>query len=250
MPTYIGICNNKGSAGKTPTTYYLGLHFARMGKVVTFIDLDGQANLTDMLHPGMLYQPTIADVLNQDCYIDEAVTHVDLSTGEHVRLIASSGDLYDTEARLSTGMGVMRIYSALAEAQEDTLGDIVLMDTPPNLGPMTDGMIVAVGMFRGYILIPTRPDRHSVAGIRNIQSHIAEARHIPGCDPYLLGTIATQVRETNTHKTWLESLATTAYPTLLGSTPLRGGDTADYELRNAYAPIADQILKMIGGRSE
>lgn len=251
MTHLIGIGNNKGSAGKTPTTYYLGQHWARQGKTVTYLDLDGQANLTDLVHPGALERPTIADVLNEDAYIDEAITPVTLPTGETVQLIAGSGELYDLEGKLSSGLGVMRLFNVLRQGGDfDSLGDIVLIDTPPNLGAMTLGMIVAVGLCRGYIVIPTRPDAHSVSGIKNIQSKIDEARNIPGCLPCLLGTIATQVRETRIHASWLASLATNAYPPLLGVTPLRGGETADYDLRRCYAPIAERILALIGGYSD
>lgn len=246
----IGIGNNKGRAGKTPSTYYLGLHWARQGKRVTFIDLDGQANLTDMLHPGALARPTIADVLSDDCYIDEAITPICLPTGENIQLVAGCGELNEVEGKLSSGLGVMRLYSAINAAHPDSLGDLVLIDTPPHLGALTLGMIVAVGMMRGYIIMPTTPERHSVEGINNIQSQIQEAKTIPGCLPMVLGTIATQCRETRIHASWLTSLATNAYPPLLGVTPLRGGETADYDLRRCYGVIADRIWTMIGDHDE
>lgn len=241
----ITVANNKGGVGKTPTTYYTALRLAQKGKRVCVIDLDGQGNLTDMLKPGGRHDGTIVDVLEGSLSFDDALQSVTLASGETLAVAAATGDLYDLETSLSNGLGVMKLYNALRYSE--CMADVVLIDTPPNVGAMTLGAIIAAGMMNGWVVVPTRPDADSVSGIKSIRTKIEEAKQIPGCNPVLLGTIATQVRETRIHGSWLTSLTSDAYPPVLGITPLRGGDTADYELRKLYAGIADIIWQRTGG---
>jgi cellulose biosynthesis protein BcsQ len=237
--------NNKGGVGKTPASYYIAQRLAQNKLDVCVIDLDGQCTLTDMLLPGKRNHPTIVDVLKGEATLDQALEFVPLRNETAIRLATATGELYDLESSLSTGLGVMKLYHALKNA--DSLGDVVIIDTPPNLGAMTLGAIIAAGMMRGYIIVPTRLDGASVSGIKSIAEKIDEARQIPGCHPHLLGTIGTMDRGTNTNDKWRMSLEADDYPPMLGCTALRGGDTADYDLTKLYSPIADIIWKMVGG---
>lgn len=244
MTKIITITNNKGSAGKTPTCYYLARRWARQGKRVSLIGLDGQANLSDMVAPA-LQTPSIADVLSKATTLSAALTVATLPTGETVQIARATDELYDLESELNTAFGVMRLTEALRNC--DDLGDVVIIDTPSNLEALTLSAIVAAGLLRGWIVIPTKPEQHWVNGIRNVEKRISEARAIPTCNPVLLGIIVNQVRNTNTHDKWTTALHSVQYAPLLGLTPLRGGDTADYELNKLYSPIADLIWQMTGG---
>lgn len=237
--------NNKGGVGKTPAAYYTALRWAGQGKRVSVLDLDGQCNLSDMLAPGQCSHPTIVDVLSNRASMDEALTEALVSTGERISLVRATPDLYDLETELSSGLGVMRLATALRKAE--TLGDVVIMDTPPDLKAMTLSGIIATGLMGGWVIVPARPDAHSVGGIKSIQSRISDAKQIPGCLPVLLGVVATQVRATNIHKQWLNALRSPLYPPLLAETLLRGGELVDYELRKAYSPVADLIWTMTEG---
>ena len=244
MKTFL-IANNKGGVGKTPVAYYLALRWAAQGKRVSVIDLDGQCNLSDMIAPGQCSQPTIVDVLSNRAGLDDALTGALISTGERISLVRATPDLYDLETELSSGLGVMRLATALRKAA-GSLGDVVILDTPPDLKAMTLSGIIATGLLGGWVIVPARPDAHSVGGIKSIQSRINDAKQIPGCLPVLLGVVATQVRATNIHRQWLSALRSPLYPPLLAETLLRGGELVDYELRKAYSPIADLIWTMTG----
>lgn len=245
MTKSIGYLNNKGGPGKTTAAYYTAARWAAQGKAVTLIDMDGQCNLTDLVAPGS-HEIGIADVLANQASLEQAIMPVAMPTGGTVRLVQASGDLYDIEAELNTGLGVMRLYNALRQA-DDLLGDVCVIDTPPHLGSLTLSVIVAVGLLRGWLVIPAIPVKHSVIGIESIRQKIAEARGIPGCDPRILGVIATQTRNTNIHDKWLAALRSDLYPPLIGETPFRGAETVDFDLRDVYAPVADVIWKMMGG---
>lgn len=244
MAKIILLSNNKGGPGKTTAAYYLSMRWASTHRV-TLLDLDGQCNLTDMIDPAT-HDISISDVLANRATIEQAIAPVALPGGERVNLIRAAGDLYDMEAELSTGLGVMRLYHALHRA-DDLLGDVCIIDTPPNLGALTLSAIIAVGMLHGWIIVPTIPTANSVSGINSVRAKIEEAQQIPGCRPDLLGVVATQTRGTNIHNKWLAALRSDLYPPLLGETAYRGGQLMDYELRRSYAPIADLIWQMTGG---
>ena len=245
MTKILLFANNKGGVGKTPAAYYTALRYVDRGQRVTAIDLDGQCNLSDMLAPGEAV-PGIADVLEGKCALADAMMPVELSQlREPLRLCRATGDLYDLEASLATGLGVMKLYNAMRTCED--LGDVVIIDTPPHLGAITISAIVAVGMLRGWVVVPTRPDGNSVSGVESIRKEIEKAGEALSFPPCLLGTIVTMVRETNTHQRWVSAPYGDQYPPVLGVTPLRGGELADYELRKLYAPVADVIWKMMGG---
>ncbi|TXH46235.1 MAG: ParA family protein [Desulfurellales bacterium] len=244
MTKIILLSNNKGGPGKTTAAYYLALRWACAHRV-SLLDLDGQCNLTDMIAPAT-HDISISDVLANRASIEQAIAPVTLPTGETLNLVRAAGDLYDMEAELSTGLGVMRLYHALRNA-DDLLGDVCIIDTPPNLGALTLSAIIAVGMLHGWVIVPTIPTANSVSGILSVQAKINEAQQIPGCRPALLGVIATQTRGTNIHNKWLAALRSGLYPPLLGETPYRGGQMMEYELRRVYNSIADLIWAMTGG---
>ena len=52
MGKIIAIANQKGGVGKTTTTLELGAIYARKGKRVLVIDLDGQVNLFNLMQGG------------------------------------------------------------------------------------------------------------------------------------------------------------------------------------------------------
>lgn len=250
MTKILLFANNKGGVGKTPAAFYTALRFAELGKKVSVFDLDGQCTLSDLIAPGVR-EGGIERVL--DCpgrHAGMTLKQVlqPVVVGNHrvkLRLARASGELNDLEASLATGLGVMKLYNAMHDC--DDLGDVVIIDTPPHLGALTSSAIVAAGMLRGWVIVPTRPEGASASGIDAIRREIekaSDALKFPNC---LLGTIITMVRETKTHQSWLETLYSGFYPPVLGVTPLRGGELADYELRKLYAPIADTIWKMTGG---
>lgn len=240
--------NRKGGVGKTPAAYYTALHYAKAGRSVSVIDLDGQCNLSDMIAPGYI-TPGIADVLEGRCGLADALTPVKLFPQLiPLRIARATGDLYDLESSLSTGLGVMKLYNAMRVCED--LGDVVIIDTPPHIGALTISAIVTVGMLRGWVVVPTRPDGDSVSGVESIRREISNAAESLSFPPCLLGTIITMTRDTITHQRWIGTLMSEKFPPVLGTTPLRGGEAADAELRQLYAPVADVIWQMMGGDDE
>ena len=93
-----------------------------------------------------------------------------------------------------------------------------------------------------HVVAPTKPEEWALAGITRIQTKLDEIKRELGQAPAILGTIATQVRETKDHKTHLGMLRRGHMPRLLGIVPMAGGVDADARLRVAYAEVTRAML--------
>ena len=126
MTKTIMVSNQKGGVGKTTTTLELGAIYARKGKRVLVIDLDGQVNLS--MYVNAKYDdktiPTIRDVLLEIKEIlknSEPETD-DMEEGEDdiiTRSIQTTGEGFDIIA------GHRNLSNALAEFSDTT--DVFLL---------------------------------------------------------------------------------------------------------------------------
>lgn len=143
----------KGGTGKTTTAAALTQAAAAAGKRVLAIDLDPQGNLTaalaaDPAKPGsyQLLTGTPAAQIIQD-------------TPQGIKAIAASPNL----ATIKTRPGSAR---RLAEAIKPIKGDfdLVVIDTPPQMGELTFNALQA----STGLLIPLETDTSSLQGLYNI----------------------------------------------------------------------------------
>ncbi len=121
----VAVANRKGGVGKTTVTLCLAAALVRRGRRVLVVDLD--ENATELLRVGVgVTTPTIVEVLEGELRVDQAVvatpwTGVDLIPSD-VALQHWSG-APDTVLR-------ERLHGWRAH-------DVVLIDCPPTLGPLT-----------------------------------------------------------------------------------------------------------------
>lgn len=237
-PPVIAAINNKGGAGKSKTTEHLGFCLAGMGHCVTLFDGDGQANLSTNL--------------GIDTKIDQDGRLSDMLEGRHPRplrlddwpkslfLVASDERLDETASEMAIHpLRISRLSTALAEWDPD---DIVIIDTPPNIG----ALVYAAMLAADYVVIPATPMPESVAGAKRTLEKLDEVRRETGRAPKVLGIVATQVEaHTIAHQEGLEALEGLGVP-LLGCVPHRVGRDAHTQLRAAYWPIAQRVLGAIG----
>lgn len=244
MNAVIAICNNKGGPGKTRSAQYLSLALAGLNIAVAVMDLDGQANLTDIIlgtEKGQRPSPCMAEVLSQKATLGDAVAW---PIDPPVWVFPADDKLDDVADDLVTiPLGVLRLKTAIDRERERF--QILLIDCPPNVGVLTYSALIAAD----YVVIPTMPAQWSINGVCRIRSKIAEVKDALGYGPRILGTIATQVRNTVEHSTGLTTLREPDLPPLLGQVPSRGGVDAAAELAAAYRPIAERIVAEIGGGS-
>ncbi|AMY54685.1 ParA family protein [Rhodococcus fascians] len=224
MAKVISTISLKGGVGKTTVTAavaeFMSLEF---GQRVLLIDLDSQINLTTMMISeerwfalnnekrtlAALFEDALDGASNFDLHssIERGVSAVKRVTG--VDLLPSSLDLIPLQERLSA----LRVSEGSATSGVDILGDAIapvkdyydyiLIDCPPNVGPIT---LNGLAMSDAYI-IPTIPDVLSTYGIPQIQTFIEQFAEGLGRKILELGLVITKYKSNSAiHRTTVRNL--------------------------------------------
>lgn len=158
----------KGGTGKTTTAAALAQAGAISGKRILAIDLDPQANLTaavaaDPAAPGSY------ELLNGSIDAVKAIQ----TTPQGLQAIAATPNLAAITARPGSARRLERALDKLQGAF-----DLVLIDTPPQMGELTYNALQA----STGLLIPLETDTNSLQGLYNV---VDVARAIQGSNPGL-----------------------------------------------------------------
>lgn len=160
----LAISMQKGGVGKTTTTLNVAGALAARGHDVLAVDADPQGGLTLKLGYRDAYREAeyaLFDVLSEPGSLtlddlDQLVT-----TGEEFDLVPAHLRNFRLEKYLySEARGVEALKLALDRLQ--TSYDFVLVDSPPNLGPLTDGALLAAE----NVLFPTETNTISEDSLR------------------------------------------------------------------------------------
>ena len=177
MTKTIMVSNQKGGVGKTTTTLELGAIYARKGKRVLIIDLDGQVNIS--MYVNAKYDdkniPTIRDVLLEikeimnhleaEAEKDDIITRSIQTTGEGFDIIAGHRNLSNALAEFSDTTDVF-LLKELISCMEDY--DYILIDSAPARSPLLNMGYVAAD----YCLILTEADKASQDGVKQVVTDI------------------------------------------------------------------------------
>ena len=158
MTTVIAVANHKGGVGKTSSTLYTGAALADAGLRVLLIDLDPQASLTLALGlpPAMAGRTVLPCLLEEDELLADRIVP---APEFGVDAIPASLDLGTADYELRTQMDADRaLRRALAVGGPKRRHDVVLIDCPPSLGPLTVNALAAADS----VLIPLETDAMSV----------------------------------------------------------------------------------------
>lgn len=200
MTKTIMVSNQKGGVGKTTTTLELGAIYARKGKRVLVIDLDGQVNLS--MYVNAKYDdkniPTIRDVLleikeilkhsdpevNDDTEDeeDDIITRSIQTTGEGFDIIAGHRNLSNALAEFSDTTDVF-LLRELISCLEDY--DYILIDSAPARSPLLNMGYVAAN----YCLILTEADKASQDGVKQVVTDIRLLKKSKMSDIIILGIL-------------------------------------------------------------
>lgn len=211
MAKVIATISLKGGVGKTTVTAGLAEFMsAEFGQRVLLIDLDSQINLTTMMISeerwfelntnGRTLATLFSDAVNGTSYfrlneaIERGVSPVKKVTT--VDLLASSLDLIEVQEELSAlrvvgrapGNGTRFLREAIAPV--GNFYDFVLIDCPPNIGPVTLNGLAAADAY----IIPTIPDVLSTYGIPQIQSRVRKIGEEIGRSIVELGVVITKYK--------------------------------------------------------
>ena len=196
----IMVSNQKGGVGKTTTTLELGAIYARKGKRVLVIDLDGQVNLS--MYVNAKYDdkniPTIRDVLleikeilkhseperdeDTDDGEEDIITKSIQTTSEGFDIIAGHRNLSNALAEFSDITDVF-LLKELISCLEDY--DYILIDSAPARSPLLNMGYVAAN----YCLILTEADKASQDGVRQVVTDIKLLKKSNMSDIVVLGIL-------------------------------------------------------------
>jgi chromosome partitioning protein len=182
----IAVVNGKGGVGKTSITANLSGLFAAAGYRVLAIDLDPQGNLgNDLGYLG-------AGLADEGASLQAAATTGTAPTPiknvrERLDVVAGGEHLHDLAAvlqsrRLSGRGGVESLAASIAAISGSY--DLTLIDCPPGSDVLQAGALEAVR----WVLVPTKTDDASRAGLREVARRFAAARAV-NPDLALLGVV-------------------------------------------------------------
>lgn len=172
---FISICNHKGGCGKSATAVNLAACLALKGNHVLLIDLDPQCTATDALgidvenlgkqmYDVMTGGATVKDVVRSTEIqgLDAAPCNMDLRAAEK-QIEEQEGNEYILKKQMASLDGY----------------DFVVMDTPPNIGPLTlNSMAVAT-----ELIVPIQCEYCSLRGMSQLMEVADMAEKILGNMP-------------------------------------------------------------------
>lgn len=207
----ITLSNNKGGTGRTSIAMCLAESLAARGRRVLCVDLDPQANLTRRLgysEEDLAALVTVSEVIKADeigC-ADQGVIPCRWAIPELAENIDLLPSRFDLENRIPEA-GQLGAHLRLARGMSGVSDgyDVVLIDTPPALGHLTQlGLACSDG-----VLVPCRPEFDYVLGATRVRDFLTEhAANLarPGLE--IVGVIVNeQDRRRGLHSWHLDSIA-------------------------------------------
>lgn len=208
----LAIVNPKGGVGKTTLSTTLLQLMPLNGLRVLGIDLDPQANLSFTLLKRVL---TDEDITSYDLLVYGKFVPV---TFEGFDFIPSALQLANAEYELlSAPAREYRLQRALREVV--TRYDLIIVDTPPNLGTITLNALMAAD----GLLIPVETRFYGLIGLKNLFDIIADLKEYAGKTVEIVGIVPNFFeRNVNLQKEVLEQLKSLNYK-VFAPIPKRSG---------------------------
>lgn len=230
--------NNKGGVGKTYVTVQMAHALASRGLKVAVVDLDPQANASRQL--GWKFDPmqpvaTISEAIQNAS--PGLASQVTVATqkwdGEEtaIDLLPSRHDLENRISEAATVGAVRRLVKVLDGWQDEY--DVVLIDTPPSLGHLTQLGLAAAHM----VVCVTEPAYDAVEGAIRFKEFVEQhAADLANPNLRFGGVVVNRVQNVNEHKYQLEGFREQMGDLIFSPTlPTR---IAAAEASAAAAPIA------------
>lgn len=166
MGVILALVNQKGGCGKTTTAIHLAAALARRDVRVLLVDMDpqGHASMGLGVEPAV-DRPSISEILTHTPLtgVGPGLEQAIQAARPGLDIIPGNLGLAGLESRLATVPGrEERLAEHLSEIGEGW--DVVLIDSPPNLGLLTINALVAAG----EALIPLEPSPFTVQGIERL----------------------------------------------------------------------------------
>jgi chromosome partitioning protein len=200
MTVTIAVLNRKGGVAKTSMTKDLGYALIATGLRVLQVGLDPQSSLEVLADLGFDTppEPTVARLLMPEEFPDEPLEDVVHETPWAADLVPASKALATAERALGDpgrGGANQRLRRGLERLGVQDRYDVVLIDCPPGMTPLTMNALVAAS----HVLVPTPLDFLSVAGLAVLTETVDEVREYDNPQLRYLGIVGTQVDARTRH---------------------------------------------------
>lgn len=204
----IAITNQKGGVGKTTIAAHLAVGLGRRGHSVLAVDLDPQGYLTR--HFGLRDELYRAEIDNLALHLtnnpEGPVEDLIVATNAGVDLIPSNYDMRGVADALSNARNRERRLENLLTVLPGDAYDFLILDSPPNLGVLTDNAILAAQQ----LLIPIQAEDSSLDALDMALDEVDEIEDAFGIDISVLGILPNLVPRDGIARSTLESIRSTS----------------------------------------
>ena len=204
MGKVISFMNNKGGVAKTMSAFNIGILWANIGKKILFIDLDSQANLTNMVSSDdPRYESRKWDNTIEDAFvIGPRLNPLPILPSRYNNVDFVPADLKLSSFDVETSNITLKVYllkDLIAPIKNNY--DYIIIDCPPALGGIIMNAMVASD---GIVLVST-PDQPALDGMPMVVGGYIEVLADERLNPYLkfLGCLITRVENDTINKSYI-----------------------------------------------
>lgn len=190
----ISIVNQKGGVGKTTLAFNLAHLLKDRGYRILAVDLDPQANLTLSVLGEIPEEASSYEMLLNG--------KISIKKSKSYDIIPSSLSLATVEPKLLSAIAKeYRLLKALQKIDENY--DVIIIDTPPNLGILTLNALIA----SDGILIPVETRFYGLVGLKHLMDVLQEIKEYLDRKIEIIGIVPTMYeKNVSLHKEALEEL--------------------------------------------
>ena len=227
MPTIISFVNQKGGVGKTTSSINTARALCLHKKKVLIIDMDPQANSTQVLtstsdNDTSIYNLLLHNKSPKKTSFDDVIQSTYVSNLDilpsNVLLSSAEIDLVNEHARETVLKRCLKEHT-----KELNKYDFVIIDCQPSLGLLTINSIIA----SHYLMVPIHADVFSLTGLELLTQTITKLQDVFEINTTILGFFFTQVSEKATLFKEAHQLCKFTYPELLSDTYIRSNTVID-----------------------
>ncbi|HYG90809.1 MAG TPA: AAA family ATPase [Azospirillum sp.] len=175
QPVILSVYNQKGGVGKTTTSVNLAVSLAALGKNVVLIDFDPQSSASGNFLLEKEAKIGIHDLLNQEVFIEDAVTP---TTFDGLSMVSGARKLYSLEHALDRQGGSQRKLRRALHFTENA-PDYIVIDCPPALGHLAAGALAA----SDRLIVPVFPGGYALDGLKRTLTVVEHIQN--GMNPHL-----------------------------------------------------------------
>lgn len=186
----INVMNRKGGVGKTSAVVNLAAILAEAGRKVLVIDMDSQANATRSCHRRFTPQETVWSIFDEPDNVMNAIT----PTAHKFDLMMGDKQLAGVANELNVQSPQKVFANTLKPLLEEY--DIILIDSPPELGFLTISGLTA----STEVLIPVQCEPLATDGTAEVIEMIQRVQSELNSNLRILGAFMTMYQTVKLHR--------------------------------------------------